>query len=457
MTEQKKKEGGCFAVDLARARAQSRLVPSQALENLPVRLASFFATFSLCSRSVIQKAFQHGRIQVWNGETEAKEIPSGLGELVYPEDTVYLDGVAVERVRPPKCAFVFHKPAGVLTSVDDGYAGKATLKPFLAEFPEGTNPVGRLDKDTTGLLVLTNDGDLSFQMLEKGNSVTKEYYLLISDRVKILMEDSRVQQLLKGITLKDGPAKALSVRILNPLEASSFCKSCLDGITHEPKRNRKILQKFPDTNSWRDTLSLISLTISEGRNRIVRRMAAHVGLDLIHLHRARIANITLQLPEAHETGVTSHSDNARKIRKIEQTDVKSGSGKDTAAGSESDSNMCPTSQVADTDVHSKRVGSKSNSQSFSSVSVTVALDADSEGSLGPSFLSTGCHREMLPLEYESLWNHAGSLEIARRNSLAALLNLCWHLRNRKGNPNLRLEKSLRSLGISTSEPCESDL
>jgi 23S rRNA pseudouridine2605 synthase len=223
---------------------------------IPRRLDKFLADATNMSRREIYRAWEEGRIEVrgaeapWQGDYQA-------WSLVFEEDEVLLDGEPLE-LRRARHYFALHKPKGVLTTTSDPH-GRRTLEPWLAELPPSVFPVGRLDRPTTGFLLLTDDGNLCYCLLRPWFGVQKEYHLKI--RGHLQPGDERLQRLLDGIDIGDKkpPATALEVNILE--------------------------NEGPN--------SLVSVVVDEGRNRMVRRMARRAGLKLEHLHRPRIGPVRL--------------------------------------------------------------------------------------------------------------------------------------------------------------------
>ena len=160
---------------------------------------------------------------------------------------------------------LFNKPYGVLSQFTD--AGNAdTPRPTLSGFVDvpGVYPAGRLDRDSEGLLILTDDGRLQARIADPRHKMEKTYLV----QVEGLPEDAALEALRHGMTLKDGPTRPAQVRRIDPPELWPRTP---------PVRYRK---SVPD--NW------LEITISEGRNRQVRRMTAHVGHPTLRLVRWRI-------------------------------------------------------------------------------------------------------------------------------------------------------------------------
>jgi 23S rRNA pseudouridine2457 synthase len=164
---------------------------------------------------------------------------------------------------------LLNKPFGVLSQFTD--AKSLTPRPTLSTFVDipGVYPAGRLDRDSEGLLVLTDDGKLQARIADPKNKMSKTYLVQIEGAPT----DKDIAPLRAGVTLKDGPTRPAKVRLIDPPDLWE---------RDPPVRFRK---SVPDT--W------IEVTISEGRNRQVRRMTAHIGFPTLRLVRWRVGNWTL--------------------------------------------------------------------------------------------------------------------------------------------------------------------
>jgi 23S rRNA pseudouridine2605 synthase len=210
------------------------------------RLQKVLARAGLGSRRSSEDLIRAGRITVNGRRAE-------LGTRVDPEiDDVAIDGVPVS-LQLELVYYALHKPKGVVTTAKDTH-GRRTVLDLVPDDPR-VAPVGRLDRDTSGLLLLTNDGDFANHVAHPRYEVPKIYVAEVDGKVS----QGLVQRLQRGVRLEDGPAHAEEVRI----RAAS--------------RGRTIVE----------------LTVREGRNRLVRRLLASQGLRVIALVRTAIGPVRL--------------------------------------------------------------------------------------------------------------------------------------------------------------------
>ncbi|MFQ5966984.1 MAG: (d)CMP kinase [Acidimicrobiia bacterium] len=224
------------------------------------RLQKAIARTGLASRRKAEDLIKNGRVTV-NG------VMAKLGTRIDPQrDLVEVDGVSLP-VRPDLVYYLLNKPSGVVSSVSDPEG-----RPVVTDLVPGAVrvwPVGRLDQETEGLLILTNDGDLTHVVSHPRFGVTKRYRVLVEGQVSAPI----LQRFIEGVELDDGPAKAIEARSVD---------------------------KHADR-------TLLELVMGEGRKREVRRMCEALGLEVVYLFRAAIGPVTdtrLQAGEWRELSAT---------------------------------------------------------------------------------------------------------------------------------------------------------
>lgn len=213
-----------------------------------VRLQKILAAAGVASRRAAEELLRAGRVAV-NGR------PARLGESAHPErDVVTLDGRPVGRER--LAYWMVHKPRGVLTSVGDP-RGRRTVVDLLPRSGLRLFPVGRLDKDTEGLVLMTNDGALAHRLLHPSHESEREYRVGARGRVR----EATLGRLARGVKLADGwtaPARVGRVRYDAEADRTAF-----------------------------------TLTLVEGRKRQIRRALAHLGHPVVSLVRVRMGPLRL--------------------------------------------------------------------------------------------------------------------------------------------------------------------
>ena len=212
-----------------------------------MRLNHFLATAGIASRRAADKLIEAGQVKV-NGQ-----VTKAMGTQVDPASDVVEVAGQIIQLEHVKVTYLLNKPAGVVTTASDP-DGKKTVLDLVPAEPR-VFPCGRLDAATIGLVVLTNDGDLCYSLTHPKFEVQKEYIL----EGHCQNPQAAVANLLAGVRLKDGSAKADAVTVL---KASGNQVS-------------------------------LGVTIHDGRNRIIRRMCEAVGIDLVVLTRTKMGDFEL--------------------------------------------------------------------------------------------------------------------------------------------------------------------
>src|SRR6266699_1725552 len=208
--------------------------------NAAMRLNAWLARAGVASRRGADELIKAGRVTV-NG------APGQLNTFVQADDDVRLDGKTLAK---QKLAYVLlHKPAGVVTTARDPH-GRPTVV-GLVDHEARVVPVGRLDADTTGALLLTNDGELAHRLAHPRYEVEKVYEAEVEGQPS----DETLERLRDGVELEDGPTARAEIARLGP--------------------------------------SRLELVLHEGRKHQVKRMCAAVGHSVTRLHRSRYAGLTL--------------------------------------------------------------------------------------------------------------------------------------------------------------------
>ncbi len=212
------------------------------------RLQKVMARAGVASRRHCEELITAGLVKV-NGQ-----VVTRLGTRVDPQkDTIEVAGRLLPRQQEKKVYILLYKPRGYITTVADPQ-GRPKVMDLLRGVHLRVYPVGRLDYDSEGLLLLTNDGELAFALTHPRHRVPKTYRVL----VKGLPDNDKLARMAGGLVLEDGPTAPAKVRLVG-----------------EKKGN-----------------ALLEITIHEGRKRQVRRMCAHIGHPVLQLKRIRIGPLT---------------------------------------------------------------------------------------------------------------------------------------------------------------------
>ena len=209
-----------------------------------MRLNKYIANAGICSRREADKLIEAGVVKV-NGETITT-----LGYKVKPTDIVEVEGQKIKNEK--KVYILLNKPKDYLTTTKDPQNRKTVMELIKDAVKERVFPVGRLDRQTTGLLIFTNDGELADKLMHPKSNVPKLYHVTLDRN----FSGSDFEKLIKGIELEDGFIKP---------DALSYVMG---------KKNE------------------LGIQIHSGKNRIIRRIFEHLGYDVIKLDRVMYAGLT---------------------------------------------------------------------------------------------------------------------------------------------------------------------
>lgn len=213
------------------------------------RLQKVISRAGVASRRKAEQLILEGKVKV-NGE-----VVTELGTKVSDSDTVEVNGIKLEK--EDKVYYMLYKPRGVISAVTDDKGRKTVVDFFKNKVEQRIFPVGRLDYDTTGLLLLTNDGEFSNLLTHPKYEIDKTYIA----RLKGVPTIENIKKLQRGILLDDGKTAPAKVKL----------------ISRDFKANKSICE----------------ITIHEGRNRQVRRMFEAIGTPVVKLKRERFGFLTL--------------------------------------------------------------------------------------------------------------------------------------------------------------------
>jgi 23S rRNA pseudouridine2605 synthase len=219
---------------------------------IPRRLDKFVREASGLSLATIRHAWPAGRIAVRAATPDGSRPVLGLNHLIHERDAVELDGVQLI-TRNEHYTAKLNKPPAVTSTAKDPL-GQSDLMPWLARMPAGTFPVGRLDRETTGLLLFTTDGELADAVLQPARHTDKKYWLWLNE--ELTPDDPRLRAMAEP----------------NP---DFDCAKQVVLLHHTPDHAQ------------------VELTLDQGKHHQIRRLCRALRLPLMHLHRCSIGPITL--------------------------------------------------------------------------------------------------------------------------------------------------------------------
>ena len=217
-------------------------------KNEPIRLQKFLSMCGIASRRKAEELILSGSVKV-NGK------PAILGDKVTAADKVYVKGKRVTAPKNNNRYIMLNKPRGFITTMSDD-RGRKCVAELVADVGERVYPVGRLDKDSEGMLIFTNDGDFANKIMHPKNSIYKIYRVTVRPSIN----EEQLVKLETGVTLDDGTKTA-------PAQVH---------VLHQ-EQGRVVLE----------------MTLHEGKNREIRRMCEAVGLEVAKLKRIQIGTVKM--------------------------------------------------------------------------------------------------------------------------------------------------------------------
>ena len=252
------------------------------------RIQKVLADQGICSRREAERLIAAGKVKV-NGH------PVGLGDKMDPDyDKVSIDGKNVRIVRKRQYTYIMlHKPRGYLTTRSDD-RGRKTVMDLVADVPAMLRPVGRLDKDSEGLLLMTDDGAFINLLTHPSGGVGKLYRVTVNPRAT----EAQIVQMASGVVLDDGVRTQPCV---------------IHVLSDEPGR------------------TVLEITLHEGRNRQIRRMCSAVGLQVVRLKRSAEGPVKLGMLQPGEYRELKRSE-VSALRNAAQKNTRPASARPQPAG-----------------------------------------------------------------------------------------------------------------------------
>lgn len=214
----------------------------------PIRLQKYLADKGLCSRRQGEVLIRDGRVTV-NGK------PASIGQTVVGNEKIAVDGKPLRSTRRKPSYLILYKPRGFVTTLSDEL-GRRCVKDLIPNISARVYPVGRLDKDSEGMLVLTDDGELANRLTSPSAHIPKTYRVTVNGELTTAM----IETMSQGMSLDEGEQ-------LQPAEV-------------------KVREQS-------ETRSVFHITIYEGKNRQIRRMCEQLGLEVTLLKRESIGQLRL--------------------------------------------------------------------------------------------------------------------------------------------------------------------
>ena len=248
-----------------------------------MRINKLFSNLGICSRKDTNRLIEEKRVKV-NGEFCVK------GQWVEPEqDEIFIDDKPIEEKE--KIYIALNKPVGIICTVSRKV--KNNIIDFM-NYPDYIFPVGRLDKESQGLILMTNDGELANEILESENNHEKEYIVTLNKK----FDESFIKKMAEGVEISGIESTGIKrisdisgVRIIKNDNECILQEVSLDKIK-ENKGNKKIVTTRPCIVKRIDDYTF-SIILTQGLNRQIRKMCGALGYTVIKLERVRIMNMKL--------------------------------------------------------------------------------------------------------------------------------------------------------------------
>lgn len=219
------------------------------MTNEKMRLQKYIAECGICSRRSAEQLIKAGRVTV-NG------ITAQIGDSVIPsKDSVRIDNKRIYIKSGTKMYYMLYKPRGFITTLSDEM-DRRCIRDLIKSIPERVYPVGRLDRNSEGLLLLTNDGELSNKLTQPSSHIPKVYRVTVSGNVSA----QAIEKIRNGMELDDGYVTAAAE---------------------------------VDVKSVRDDRTILTITLFEGKNRQIRRMCEVLELPVLLLKRESIGDVKI--------------------------------------------------------------------------------------------------------------------------------------------------------------------
>ncbi len=215
------------------------------MENKLTRLNKYLSEAGFCSRRAADKLIDAGRVTI-NGK-----VPE-MGTKVAPSDEIHVDGKPIKNTKEAFVYLAFNKPIGIVCTTDTRVE-KDNIIDFI-NYPKRIFPIGRLDKPSEGLILLTDDGDIVNKILRASNNHEKEYLVMVDTPIS----QTFIERMANGIPILDTVTRKCEVKKLSTYE--------------------------------------FKIILTQGLNRQIRRMCEYLSYEVTHLKRVRIMNINLDTP-----------------------------------------------------------------------------------------------------------------------------------------------------------------